>query len=46
LVALAPRSECNLIFHRPANPEVYDVCGGSLVARDDDPEALQSRLRD
>jgi adenylate kinase len=37
----------NLIFHRPANPEVCDVCGGSLVARDDDtPEALQSRLRD
>jgi adenylate kinase len=37
----------NLIFHRPVNPEVCDVCGGSLVARaDDTADALQSRLRD
>ncbi len=37
----------NLIFHRPANPEVCDVCGGALVARADDTAgALQSRLRD
>src|SRR3954452_22807199 len=26
----------NLIFHRPAVPGVCDVCGGQLVARDDD----------
>src|SRR5208282_4522997 len=37
----------NLIFHRPAVPNVCDVCGGALVSRDDDtPEALASRLRD
>jgi adenylate kinase len=37
----------NLIFHRPANPEVCDVCGGLLVARaDDNAEALQTRLRE
>lgn len=37
----------NLIFHRPANPELCDVCGGTLVARADDTVvALQSRLRD
>jgi adenylate kinase len=37
----------NLIFHRPANPEVCDVCGGALVSRTDDTrEALASRLRD
>ncbi|HEY4309649.1 MAG TPA: nucleoside monophosphate kinase [Pirellulales bacterium] len=37
----------NLIFHRPVDPEVCDVCGGSLLARaDDNAEALQTRLRD
>ncbi len=37
----------NLIFHRPVNPDVCDVCGGSLAARaDDNAEALQTRLRD
>jgi adenylate kinase len=37
----------NLIFHRPVDPEVCDVCGGSLLARaDDNVEALQTRLRD
>ncbi len=37
----------NLIAHRPAQPDRCDVCGGRLVARDDDtPEALQARLRD
>jgi adenylate kinase len=37
----------NLIFHRPAVADVCDVCGGQLVARDDDtPQAVQGRLRD
>ena len=37
----------NLIFHRPANPEVCDVCGGRLAARaDDTPEAVRKRLKD
>jgi adenylate kinase len=37
----------NLIFHRPANPDVCDVCGGQLVSRADDThEALAVRLRD
>lgn len=37
----------NLIFHRPANPTVCDVCGGSLISRaDDNHDALASRLRD
>ncbi len=37
----------NLIAHRPAHPDRCDVCGGRLVARDDDtPEALAARLRD
>jgi adenylate kinase len=35
----------NLIFHRPANPEVCDVCGGQLTSRaDDNPEAVATRL--
>jgi adenylate kinase len=35
----------NLMAHRPANPETCDVCGGALIARDDDnPEALAVRL--
>ncbi len=35
----------NLIAHRPARPNVCDVCGGALVTRDDDnPEALAVRL--
>ena len=35
----------NLIAHRPHQPDVCDVCGGRLVARDDDnPEALATRL--
>jgi adenylate kinase len=37
----------NLISHRPAVPDVCDVCGGQLVTRaDDTPEAVQTRLRD
>jgi adenylate kinase len=37
----------NLIFHRPAIPDVCDVCGGPLVARaDDSRDALVTRLRD
>ena len=37
----------NLIAHRPANENVCDVCGGSLVPRDDDnPEALAVRLKE
>jgi adenylate kinase len=36
----------NLIASRPASPDVCDVCGGRLVARDDDtPEALAVRIR-
>src|SRR4051794_31486814 len=36
----------NLMALRPASPDVCDVCGGGLVARDDDtPEALAARLR-
>ncbi len=37
----------NLIFHRPAVPDVCDVCKGRLVARADDTlEAVQGRLAD
>ena len=37
----------NLIAHRPAVEDTCDVCGGKLVTRsDDNPEALQQRLRD
>lgn len=37
----------NLIAHRPAEPDRCDVCGGTLVSRDDDtPEALARRLAD
>jgi adenylate kinase len=37
----------NLIGHRPATPDVCDVCGGKLVARPDDtPEAVRARLAD
>jgi adenylate kinase len=37
----------NLIYHRPATPDVCDVCGGKLVARpDDNPEAIRGRLAD
>ncbi|HYY80520.1 MAG TPA: nucleoside monophosphate kinase [Actinomycetes bacterium] len=37
----------NLISHRPAVPDVCDMCGGRLVARPDDtPEAVRVRLRD
>ena len=37
----------NLIFHRPANPAVCDVCGGQLITRaDDNPDAVANRLRD
>src|SRR5436305_166379 len=36
----------NLMAHRPATPDRCDVCGGPLVAREDDtPEALVARLR-
>jgi adenylate kinase len=37
----------NLIYHRPATPDVCDVCGGKLVARpDDNPETVRGRLAD
>ncbi|HEX3841532.1 MAG TPA: nucleoside monophosphate kinase [Acidimicrobiales bacterium] len=37
----------NLIESRPAEPDVCDVCGGRLVAREDDtPEALEVRIRE
>jgi adenylate kinase len=37
----------NLIFHRPANPAICDVCGGKLTSRaDDNPEAVANRLAD
>jgi len=37
----------NLIGHRPAVPDVCDVCGGKLVARpDDNLEAVKARLQD
>jgi adenylate kinase len=37
----------NLIHHRPAVPGVCDVCGGSLVLREDDnPAAVRERLAD
>lgn len=44
-------SECgvdfNLMAHRPREPDRCDVCGGTLVAREDDnPAALAARLRD
>ena len=35
----------NLIAHRPHQADTCDVCGGKLVAREDDnPEALDTRL--
>lgn len=37
----------NLIHHRPAQPDKCDVCGGTLVTRDDDnPDAVRARLND
>ncbi len=37
----------NLIASRPAEPDTCDVCGGTLVAREDDtPEALEVRIRE
>lgn len=37
----------NLIFHRPKAVDTCDVCGGKLLARaDDNPEAIQVRLRE
>jgi adenylate kinase len=37
----------NLIFHRPLDAGVCDVCGGALVARaDDTAEAVSKRLKD
>ncbi|TWT78574.1 adenylate kinase [Posidoniimonas polymericola] len=37
----------NLIHHRPAEPDVCDVCGGSLIARADDvEETVLKRLAD
>jgi adenylate kinase len=37
----------NLIFHRPANPAICDVCGGALTSRaDDNPQAVANRLAD
>jgi adenylate kinase len=35
----------NLIYHRPAQAGICDVCGGALEARSDDtPEAIRTRL--
>jgi adenylate kinase len=35
----------NLMFHRPERADTCDVCGGRLIARDDDnPEALAVRI--
>ena len=37
----------NLIFHRPANPSICDVCGGALTTRaDDNQDAVTARLSD
>ncbi len=37
----------NLIHHRPAQADKCDVCGGALIARDDDnPDAVRARLGD
>jgi adenylate kinase len=37
----------NLIASRPAVPDTCDVCGGTLVPREDDtPEALEVRIRE
>ncbi len=37
----------NLLENRPKVPDVCDICGAPLVAREDDkPEALAARLRD
>lgn len=37
----------NLIYHRPAEPDTCDVCGGRLVARaDDNEEAVRARIAD
>jgi adenylate kinase len=37
----------NLIFHRPANPSICDVCGGALLIRaDDNHDAVKARLND
>jgi adenylate kinase len=37
----------NLIYHRPATPDICDVCGGPLMSRADDThDALETRLRD
>lgn len=37
----------NLIHHRPAQADKCDVCGGTLVTRDDDnPDAVRARLSD
>ncbi|MBA4030690.1 MAG: adenylate kinase [Planctomyces sp.] len=37
----------NLIFHRPAEDDICDVCGGKLIQRDDDNhDAIRSRLKD
>jgi adenylate kinase len=37
----------NLIFHRPAAPDICDVCGSHLTTRPDDtPAAIRNRLED
>ena len=37
----------NLIHHRPSQPDRCDVCGGTLITRDDDnPDAVRARLKD
>lgn len=37
----------NLIYHRPANAGICDVCGGKLVRRaDDNEDSIKARLKD
>lgn len=37
----------NLIYHRPAIPDLCDVCGGRLLPRSDDtPNAIKEQLRE
>ncbi|MEI7729498.1 MAG: nucleoside monophosphate kinase [Verrucomicrobiota bacterium] len=37
----------NLIFHRPKQEDVCDVCGGKLISRqDDNPDSIKERLKE
>ena len=37
----------NLIFHRPKEADVCDVCGGKLISRpDDNPDSIKERLKE